>query len=80
MSGTNQPREQTGVEDWLDGIKAIYGSTTKSTLSKITLIAMNPVILGVLALIGVLIFYVMRCRSACPECPVGATTAMSTSE
>jgi hypothetical protein len=77
MASTNEPREQTGVEDWLDGIKAIYSSPTKSTLTKITMIAMNPVILSVLALIAVLIFYVVRCRTACPECPVGATTATS---
>ena len=80
MLGTGQPkREQTGFEDWLDTIKGIYSSPTKSTLTKITTIALNPVILCILIALFVLIFYVIRCRRKCEACPAGETQA-TTSE
>ena len=73
MLGTTQPRKQTSVEDWLDKLKATWSDPESSLPLKLIRIVTDPVILVFLIAIAVLIFYAVKCRKECPECPTLAT-------
>jgi hypothetical protein len=70
---TAPPRKQTSVEDWLDKIKATWSDPVPSRPLKFIRIVTDPVILVFLIAIAVLIFYAVKCRKECPECPTLAT-------
>ena len=70
---TAQPKKQTSVEDGLDKLTATWSAPVASRPLKLIRIGTDPVILVFLIAIAVLIFYAVKCRKECPECPTLAT-------
>ena len=57
----------------LDKLKATWSDPVPSLPLKIIRIVTDPVILVFLIAIAVLIFYAVKCRKECPECPTLGT-------